>query len=430
VFRRRRAVVALAVVFGAGLAFVRAERSSSPGPAHPKQWDAKVLPLVRFVEETRGLRFRHPVAVDYLSDADFRRAVVDEPGVTEQGLAQPDAEAAARALGLPTGKNGLVTADNTLSGEGVTAYYDDATERVAVRGADLTVGRRGTIVHELTHALQDQYFDISRDGSYSSDDRNGAFDAVVEGDAVRLEDAYVDSLPRADQDAYDQEQAAADAAYNAGITAVPDWLSATSDFPYTVGEPFVEALDGADGRQGVDRALRTPPPAEAEVMDAARYLRGDRPRNVPVPAPPAGMRVVKRNDLGALRWLLVLAERIPAADALQAVDGWDGDSYLVYEQGGRVCVKADFAGVGRSATDGMAAALDRWTANMPAASGATVTRPGAVVELASCDPGATALPGPSTPDSHVDEAMKLLTDRAGAFVTAVDNGEAHVSPKR
>lgn len=420
--------MALAVVFGAGLAFVRAERSSSPGPAHPKQWDAKVLPLVRFVEETRGLRFRHPVAVDYLSDADFRRAVVDEPGVTEQGLAQPDAEAAARALGLPTGKNGLVTADNTLSGEGVTAYYDDATERVAVRGADLTVGRRGTIVHELTHALQDQYFDISRDGSYSSDDRNGAFEAVVEGDAVRLEDAYVDSLPRADQDAYDQEQAAADAAYNAGITAVPDWLSATSDFPYTVGEPFVEALDGADGRQGVDRALRTPPPAEAEVMDAARYLRGDRPRNVPVPAPPAGMRVVKRNDLGALRWLLVLAERIPAADALQAVDGWDGDSYLVYEQGGRVCVKADFAGVGRSATDGMAAALDRWTAAMPAASGAAVTRPGAVVELASCDPGVAALPDP-TPGSHVDEAMKLLTDRAGAFVTAVDNGEAHVSPR-
>jgi hypothetical protein len=121
-----------------------------------------------------------------------------------------------------------------------------------------------------------------------------------------------------------------------------------------------------------------------------------------------------------------LAERIPAADALKAVDGWDGDSYLAYEQGGRMCVKADFMGVRPADTDTMAAALDQWAAAMPAGGGAAVTRSGPVVELASCDPGATALPGPSTPGSRVDEAMKLLTDRAGAFVTAVDGGQAHV----
>jgi hypothetical protein len=198
-----------------------------------------------------------------------------------------------------------------------------------------------------------------------------------------------------------------------------------------VGEPFTEALDGAGGRAAVDRALRHPPPAEAEVMDAARYLRGDRPRKVVAPAVTAGDRVAKRNDLGALRWLLLLAERIPAADALKAVDGWDGDSYLVYEQGGRVCVKADFEGVGPADNDTMAAALGRWAEAMPAAASASVTRPGRVVEVASCDPGAAALPGPSAPGSHVDEAMKLLTDRAAAFVTSVDDSQAHVvSPRR
>ncbi|HYT40274.1 MAG TPA: hypothetical protein VEN99_12220, partial [Acidimicrobiia bacterium] len=214
---RRRARPALAVLAVAGFALVWIGRSSSPGPPHPKQWDPRVLPLVRFVEQTRGLRFRHPVAVQYLSDADFRREVADEPpGPAEAGLDQHDAEGAARALGLPLGRNGLVAAGNTLSGEGITAFYDDGTERVDVRGTDLTVGRRATIVHELTHALQDQHFDISREDSYPSDDRNGAFDAVVEGDAVRLEDAYVGSLPQADQDAYDREEAAGDAAYTAG----------------------------------------------------------------------------------------------------------------------------------------------------------------------------------------------------------------------
>src|SRR6266850_1699531 len=125
----------------------------------------------------------------------MRRAAVAVALLAVAGLDQRDAEAAARALGLPGGRNGLREAGNTLSGEGITAFYDDATDRVDVRGTDLTVGRRATVVHELTHALQDQHFDISRQGSYASDDRNDAFDAVVEGDAVRIEDAYVDSLP-------------------------------------------------------------------------------------------------------------------------------------------------------------------------------------------------------------------------------------------
>jgi hypothetical protein len=197
-----------------------------------------------------------------------------------------------------------------------------------------------------------------------------------------------------------------------------------------VGELFTEALDAAGGRGAVDRALRNPPGAGAETMDAARYLRGDRPRKVAGPAAPAGDRVLKHNDLGALRWLLLLAERIPAADALRAVDGWAGDAYLVSEHQGRVCVKADFAGARPADTDGMAAALGRWAATMPAAGGAEVSRRGGIVELASCDPGAAAptMAGPSVAGSHVDEAMKLLTDRAGAFVTAVDDGEARVSP--
>ena len=258
-------LVVLLAVAGLGLVWVARNRSS--GPPHPRQWDARVLPLVRFVEQTRGLRFRHPVAVEYLSDTDFRREVLDEP--IESPEEQRDDEAAARALGLPVGKNGLVAAGNTLSGEGITAYYDDATGKVDVRGADLTVYRRATIVHELTHALQDQHFNLSRQGSYSSDDRNAAFEAVVEDDAVRMEDAYVDSLPKVEQDAYDQEQAAGDAAYGAGITGVPDWLSATTDFPYSVGESFTLALADAGGRAAVDRALRTPPPALAEIMEAA-----------------------------------------------------------------------------------------------------------------------------------------------------------------
>src|SRR5581483_4711605 len=418
---RRRAIglalVAVLAVVGGGLMWLGRDRSG--GPPHPDHWDARILPLVHFVEQARGLTFRHPVAVEYLSDADFRRAVAGEH--TEPEQQERDDEATARALGLPVGKNGLAAAGSTLSGEGITAYYDDGTGRVDVRGTDLDVARRATIVHELTHALQDQHLDISRQGSYRSDDRTAAFEAVVEGDAVRMEDAYVESLTKSDQDAYDAEQAAGDAAYDAGIKDVPDWLSATTDFPYSVGESFTKAVAAAGGRAAVDRALRTPPPAVAEIMQPARYLQGARPRAVPAPAAPAGDRVVKRNDLGALKWLLLLAERVPAGDALRAADAWGGDAYLAYEDAGRLCVKADFEGAAPGGDDVMAAALTGWARAMPRASGAAVTHRAGVVELVSCDPGAAAFAGSSVRGSHVDEAMKLLTDRAAAAVSPRGN---------
>jgi hypothetical protein len=279
--------VAVAVA-GLGFAGFRLIRPGPSEPPHPKRWDPAVLPLVRFVEDARGLRFRHPVAIAYLSDTDFRREVAAAGGSsTEAPHSEQDDEAAARALGLPVGKQGLVAADTTLSGEEVTAFYDDQTERVEVRGTDLTVGRRATLVHELTHALQDQWFDISRQGTYASDDRNDAFEAVVEGDAVRMENAYVDQLSQEDQDAYDRENAAGDDTAGTGDDDVPDWYSAVTDAPYSLGEPFTEVLDAAGGRSAVDRALKSPPGAMGEIIDAARYRRGDHPEKVAEPAAPA-----------------------------------------------------------------------------------------------------------------------------------------------
>src|SRR5581483_9735042 len=110
---RRRAIglalVAVLAVVGGGLMWLGRDRSG--GPPHPDHWDARILPLVHFVEQARGLTFRHPVAGEH----------------TEPEQQERDDEVTARALGLPVGKNGLAAAGSTLSGEGITAYYDDGT---------------------------------------------------------------------------------------------------------------------------------------------------------------------------------------------------------------------------------------------------------------------------------------------------------------
>jgi len=120
-------------------------------------------------------------------------------------------------------------------------------------------------------------------------------------------------------------------------------------------------------------------------MDATRYLvggiaragslpdgagrrsahsSGSRPRGCLPHGPRPG--ALRPKAFGALQWLLVLAERLPAADALTAVDGWGSDAFVAYEHDGAGLREGRFEGQRPSDTDEMDAALTRWAAGMPA----------------------------------------------------------------
>ena len=75
-----------------------------------------------------------------------------------------------------------------------------------MRGTEVTPGLAVTLVHELTHVLQDQVFDLDRYHESDEEPTSGetfAFDSLVEGDADRIEQLYTDTLDPATQDAID-----------------------------------------------------------------------------------------------------------------------------------------------------------------------------------------------------------------------------------
>jgi hypothetical protein len=72
--------IALAVVAAAAVGAVLLARDHGPkGPPHPSKWDSRVQKYVDFVEKKRDLEFKHPVYVDFLSDADFTKQVTTDP---------------------------------------------------------------------------------------------------------------------------------------------------------------------------------------------------------------------------------------------------------------------------------------------------------------------------------------------------------------
>ncbi len=393
----------------------------------PDHWDARVTDLVDFVEENRDLRFKQPVQVDFLKPDAFRKEVTQERGdLTDDEQEELAAlEGMTRALGLVSADFDLLEAGNDLAGEGILAFYEPETKKVTVKGTDdLSVGVKATVVHELTHALQDQHFDLGRLGELETDGEDSAFQAVVEGDATRIENLWVADLSEADQSAYEQETNQVTEEAEEGLADVPEWLRTLFGAPYALGLPFVEAVFSDGGSKALDRVFEKPPASEEQVVSPGRYLAADAPEKVAAPKPGKGQKKIDQADFGVLGWVAVLSERLGSEDVIRAIDGWGGDAYLTYTEDGRTCVDVHVVGDDGPETDEFAEVFTSWAQGV---AGASVDRAGPAVVLRSCEleEGQTASERPAAA-AGAEKILTRLATRSTLFAGALGQG---ASPK-
>lgn len=406
-------------VLVAGLAGVVVVRS---GPDHPDEWDPRVLDLVRFVERERGLEFRHPVHVEFLTRDEFAEEMTEDPSdVTAEDEEELEAIAAVfRALGLLEGDVDLFEEVNELTAQGTLGFYDYDRRRIVVAGTELTVGHEVTLVHELTHALQDQRFDLSLLDEAETSGQESAYLALVEGDAVRIESGYLETLDDDELAEYEEELGGDIEEFEE--EEFPSILVTLFAAPYDLGELLVLLLE-SEGEEAIDEAFAEPPTTDEHLLDPWTFVEGDDALEVPVPdledgEDPVELGGIASGDLGALTWYLLLAERIDPHRALGAVDGWGGDAYVTFERDGRTCVRASFRGDRQRDTREMADALEDWAASMPP--GATsVARGDDVVTFTSCDPGTEATAAGS---GASENALLLPLTRTGISLGAVQEG--------
>jgi hypothetical protein len=321
---------------------------------------AVIEELKAFVESARGLRFLEPVDVTVLEDDAFRRSLSGG-----QPTEEPDAEVAVgvlRALGLLEGPEDLGP-PGELDADTVAGFYDTETRELVVRGERLTPFVRQVLVHELTHALDDQHFDLEPD--FADEEAALAFEALVEGNAVVVESRYLASLSPDEREAARSEE---DATFGGrGGAGVPGILIELGSFPYRDGPRLVDALLRAGGQARLDDAFRAPPMSSAEVLHPERFLDG--PGRAGVAPVRADGRVVDEGVLGELILRLVLADSMTPEAASRAAAGWVGDRYVAWVSGPRTCVRATVVlDSGADATE-LAAGLRRWAGDH---AGATV----------------------------------------------------------
>ena len=336
----------------------------------PADLAKRILELVATAEKYRGLAAKAPVPAGVIEEAALRSQVAAEVRKELPPEELRAVEAGLEAFGLiPQGLD-LERYYPELLLSQVVGYYDPERKYLSVvhREGSLLGPAGGNIgeeekleemvlVHELTHALQDQHFDLRSfiEPDLLSDAATARL-ALVEGDAaVTMFEFYlgmpVTSIPGAAEalsslagSSGELMEASPDLPGARELAGAPAWLRDMLLFSYLEGYSFCVSVRQKGGQVLLDRAFRDDPPRSSEqVLHPEKWhtLRDD-PVAIAMPSLSGrlpGFRKVSEGELGEVGIRILLREAGKDADRAKIADiaaaGWGGDRFAVYEKDGR-----------------------------------------------------------------------------------------------
>ncbi|HEX8337670.1 MAG TPA: hypothetical protein VF621_13130 [Pyrinomonadaceae bacterium] len=327
-------VCACALAAGAGAAVQKARpAAANPKTAAVREATAEVL------RETSELR-RLPVLRQVRSGAQTRAEIeqmlvrnLDESATPEQAAAE---EARMKKFGLAPADFQPRPFLVKLLTEQVAGYYDPRTQEFYLADWVEPEGQRPVMAHELTHALQDQHFDLRRLQSWPRHDSDAelAAHALVEGDASYLMTQYLLRDP-ARQLAFLKSMMSGGAAASEQIEKAPRALREKMLFPYLQGITWVAQVYKQGGWEAVSAAYENLPKSTEQVFHEEKYRANELPQKVAVrdlsPSLGRGWRMADHDVQGEFGCYILLDEHLRSTDvSRRAAAGWGGDRYALF----------------------------------------------------------------------------------------------------
>jgi len=343
----RAAACSLALVSTACGGATLSPGSGSPQPSFRTLTRAELEHIAEQVAVARKLRARR-VVIDHLSPEAFAARVAANVVSDDTARSEGLSEEQAFLLGFnfvprPEERSGISGVDEVLEEE-IAGFYDVERDRIVVpatplRDEDEEFRQRAVVAHEVHHALQAHHFDVPDLSALPNDDARLAGLALIEGDAMVAMGAYLGlehgaPVRRTLRQITDvtKDVSIEDVAHDKSNSALDRALRLTQrrlSFPYDDGMVFVSDIYRAGGFDLVDSLYARPPASTEHILHPERYIAGDLPRNVAVPKPAAGFRVVREGVLGELQITTLLEGCLSAVVARQAGAGWGGDRYAI-----------------------------------------------------------------------------------------------------
>ncbi|MFB6163818.1 MAG: Hvo_1808 family surface protein [Haloarculaceae archaeon] len=168
-------------------------------------------------------------------------------------------------------------------GSNVLAYYDTHNDTITLisSGGQPRIDSESTLAHELTHALQDQYHNLSALQAPTRDGHNG-LNGLIEGEAHLVDLEYKRHC------GHDWQCVSGGGSGAGSMADLNVGVYLLNFFPYASGPQFVQYLHDHGGWAAVDRAFDDPPESAEQVIYPEKYVNRDSPTTVSLPAAPGG----------------------------------------------------------------------------------------------------------------------------------------------
>ncbi len=333
--------------------------SAGDAPASTGPDEATRAEVVRVVEELRveaakirGLAWKHDVPADLLTRDQLKKQLEEmikedfKPDEYERDLK------ILRRLGLLTAEEDPLEMTKRFLEQGVAGFYNPKTKRLYIIDGLSVDAQRPTMLHELIHALEDQYIDLeARQKAVEKDsDLLFAMKCTIEGSAEHARKLYEKAHPDVAKRAL-AEQAKGQNMVELGKTLreTPAILFVPTLLNYQMGPALVGRYVGRDYPGGMDRIYAGDWPTTAEqFVHPGRFVNKDRdlPRGIAWPetlaeAAGAGWKGLEAQSTGELDFALWMSHwsgknrgrltiesmgsgRMWDKAAGLAAEGWDG----------------------------------------------------------------------------------------------------------
>ena len=322
-------------------------------PEQGKELFRSVDELIKFASDDTGLPIRHEVKRTLTTRAEVEKYLSEKFAEDQDAKRMQRGEIVLKKFGLLDRDFDLKPFMLALLKEQIAGYYDSKTKTVYMLDWIDPETQKPVLVHELTHALQDQHSDLEKwndqtpaDPSHNvnedndhlaKDELDTARTAVLEGQAMAV---FVDySLkpsgrsilknPELLEQLENQMQSSDDSPV---LARAPLLLSESLLFPYKDGLSFEQDIWMDKGKQAAFTGVLDRPPASSwEVMNPRAYEQGKQSPVLVLPdIHPLLNKTYKPYDIGQVGQLdlRILAQIFGGeAAARELTPAWDGGIY-------------------------------------------------------------------------------------------------------
>jgi hypothetical protein len=292
--------------------------------------------VLKETSEIRQLTIMRPVKSGAQSRDEIERMIIKNMNEETSPEEMRASELALKKLGLVPASFQFRPFLVKLLTEQVAGYYDPKAQQFYLADWIDLDGQKPVMSHELTHALQDQHFNLRRFEKWPKSDSDAeiAAHALIEGDASFVMMLYVERNPlRALAFLKSMTQSGGSSEL---MDHAPRALRESLLFPYEQGLKWVADIHKRGGWAQVSQAYTDLPQSTEQILHVEKYLAHEAPVKIDMPdlssTLGAGWKRIDYDVNGEWSYYLILDEFLKSdAESERASAGWGGDRYAVYE---------------------------------------------------------------------------------------------------